>query len=118
MTERYYYNGSFINDRQDNNCLSSIQVADRLNQYERRIDGAVKKIKELKKSLNYHKEMHQKYEKQCSYIILAENQELKNELQDLTDNINNYFLEHEQELSDDLKSQAHLELGVEFEYDY
>jgi len=47
-----------------------------------------------------------------------ENEELKQEIQDLTDTVNNYFLEHEQDLSVDLKSQAHLELGVEFEYDY
>lgn len=48
MTERYYYNGCFINDRKERICFSSIEAADRLNQYERRINGAVRKITHLK----------------------------------------------------------------------
>lgn len=65
MTERYYYNGSFINDRQENDCLSSIEVADRLNQYERRIEGAVLKLNKLK----------------------DENKQLKKEIEDLKWNL-------------------------------
>ena len=43
--------------------------------------------------------------------------EVEQMLQDFEDRVYNYFLEHELELTSEMKQQAHLELGVEFEYD-
>jgi hypothetical protein len=43
--------------------------------------------------------------------------ELNQHLQDYEDNVHNFFIEHWNELSDDMKQQAHLELGVNIDYD-
>lgn len=52
------------------------------------------------------------------YNQQKEIEELKKESQYLEDKINDIFHEHELELSSEIKSQAHLELGVEFAYEY
>ena len=50
-------------------------------------------------------------------LLEKENQELKQVSQDYEDNVSDWFIENWHTLSDEQKQSAHLELGIDIEYD-
>lgn len=102
-----------------------------MNNYERKIKELTEENEEIKKELSYYKDISIEAEynkigqysdrveksmyRKLSYKQKQEIEELEQIIQDESDSVSNWFIKYWDTLTEEAKSDAHLELGIDYE---
>lgn len=101
-----------MEDRFDINILdeNNWQIEDtETGEYANPVDGVTNVLKGLVKTMN-------NYEKKVKELT-KENKELEQIIQDESDSVSNWFINYWDTLTEEAKSDAHLELGIDIDYE-